>query len=489
MQKLRFPQYLGYAAGDAANNLSFSMVTIALTLYYTDVVGAGMPTKQVTAAVATLIFVVRFWDAFADIFAGQAVDRTMTRWGKFRPFILFGAAPLLFASMLCFSVPMNMTWHNKLIWAYLSYAAMGLLYSLVNIPYGSLAAAMTQDPKERAQLTGFRVIGSNLSILMINLIVMPQIQKYRGNAAGLQHALHTTTVIFIVLGIALYLLTFLTAKEQVKRTTPSISLRQSLPVLAKNRPLLMLCGSSLVFLSAMYVTQGLTAYYARDVLGNAKFAIILSVVGIAGTIVVALFAKQIVKLIGKRTGYVTFGLMAVVGGVLVWLAPTPDLSPLHTNPNWTPAASQIVLPVIAWFIFQTGVGGVNALMWALEADTVEYGEWQSGYRTEGVTYALFSFTRKMGQAIGGSIAVSSLGWFAYTAGLKTGQSAETIHGIKMGVGLIPAIILAVATAVMLAYPLTEKRFGEIMDEMAERRSPADEAAPQGPAQSDLALHS
>src|SRR5215217_8031481 len=133
---LRLPQFLGYAAGDAANNLAFSMSSMFLLIYYTDVVGLS------AAAVGTLFLVVRFWDAFADVFAGRLVDRTSTRWGKFRPFLLFASLPLLLLSVAVFSVPGWLSDGGKVLYALITYAVFGLVYSLVNIPYGSLAAAM-----------------------------------------------------------------------------------------------------------------------------------------------------------------------------------------------------------------------------------------------------------------------------------------------------------------------------------------------------------
>src|SRR3954470_527898 len=158
---LGLAQYLGYASGDAANNLAFSMTSMLLLLYYTDIAGIS------AAAIRTMFLVVRFWDAFADLFAGRLVDKAQTRWGKFRPFILFGALPLLLMSVAVFSIPGPLHGTSAgLVWAYITYAALGLLYSLVNIPYGSLAAAMTQMPTERARLATFRVIGSNLTHLI-----------------------------------------------------------------------------------------------------------------------------------------------------------------------------------------------------------------------------------------------------------------------------------------------------------------------------------
>jgi glucuronide carrier protein len=146
MKKLTVRNYLGYAAGDLANNLAFSLQALFLLIYYTNVVGLN------PAAIATMFLAVRAWDAFADLAAGRMVDLTRSRWGKFRPYLLFASLPLLLASIALFSVPNFDSTTAKYIYAYITYALLGFLYSLTNIPYGSLATAMTQDPVERSRL-------------------------------------------------------------------------------------------------------------------------------------------------------------------------------------------------------------------------------------------------------------------------------------------------------------------------------------------------
>ena len=150
MQKLTLRNYVGYTAGDLANNLAFSLQALFLLIYYTNVVGLD------AAAIATMFLVVRVWDAFADLFAGRVVDMTRTRWGKFRPFLLFASAPLLLSSVALFTVPDFDSMTAKYVYAYITYALLGLLYSLTNIPYGSLATVMTQDPVERSRLGVWR---------------------------------------------------------------------------------------------------------------------------------------------------------------------------------------------------------------------------------------------------------------------------------------------------------------------------------------------
>jgi glucuronide carrier protein len=441
---LGLSQYLGYASGDAANNLAFSMTSLFLLLYYTDVAGIA------AAAVGTMFLLVRFFDAFADLFAGRMVDRApSTRWGKFRPFILFGSLPLLLISVATFSVPGGLGSGGKLVYAYITYALLGLLYSLVNIPYGSLASAMTQLPTERARLATFRVIGSNLTILMLAFVVAPQIK----GSSDLQHSLTLTTAAFVVAGFVLYLFTFLTAKEQVQRDVAAVSLRQSFGTLGHNRPLLLLCLASLMFLTGLISLSTVGAFYARDVLGNANLFIVLTLAQTVGTFLIAPFVPKLTRTIGKKNAFIACGAVGVVA-----------LAGLTVAPASVPAVA-----VILFFLAGVGLGGVNTLMWALEADTVEYGEWRTGVRTEGTTYAMFSFTRKMGQALGGAAAAYTLGFGGYVSGKHVVQTDSAVHAVKLAAGFVPAVFVVISLAIMAIYPLTEARFREIVRETAARR--------------------
>jgi glucuronide carrier protein len=440
---LRPLQYIGYGAGDAANNLAFSMTSLFLLLYYTDVVGLS------AAAAGTLFLVVRAWDAFADLFAGRVVDRTMTRWGKFRPFFLFGSLPLLLLSVATFTVPSGLSHSGQLVYAYVTYALLGFAYSIVNIPYGSVSSAMTQLPQERAKLASSRLIGTAVTIVMLAFVVAPQIQ----NSNNLQHSLTLTTSVFVVVGFALYLFLFATSRETVVRDVAQVSLKQSFTTLRRNRPLAMLCLSALAFLTAMFSLQTVQAFYARDVLGNATYFIVLTVVSTGSMFIVAPLMPRVVRSVGKKNGYIGAGLLAIVAGLGISLAP-PSV----------PAVA-----IVFFGLMGISTAAVNILMFALEADTVEYGEWQTGVRTEGITYALFSFTRKLGQAVGGAAAAYAIGLGGYVAKAPT-QSDSALDTIRYTSGFFPAAFVLVAIGIMYFYPLTEARFTQIVAETAERRA-------------------
>jgi glucuronide carrier protein len=464
-KQLTWRNYSGYAAGDAANNLAFSMASMFLLLYYTNVVGLE------AAAVGSMFLLIRFWDAFADLIVGRAVDaKKPGRLGKFRPFILWFSLPLLLSSMAIFSAEIffpDMSRTQGLVYAYVTYTVMGTLYSLVNIPYGSIAPAMTQVPTERAALAGWRVWGSNLTILMLAFVVAPQIKRFEGNADGLQRSLFITTAIFVVVGMALYLYTVATVKEQVHRRIAAPSLKESIGTLFHNKPLLWLCVGSFAFLTGLIALSTLSAYYAIYVLDDAQYIAWNAVAQTVGTFVVAALIPAVVRTIGKRNGYIVLGLVGVIGAAILSFA-SPSI----------PA-----LAVLGFFVIGFGMGGVNTLMWALEADTVEYGEWRTGVRTEGTTYAMFSFTRKMGQAVGGAAGAYTLGLVAFNSRAATEggpQTAETVDGIQFWTGALAGGFMLLSVLIMLLYPLTDKVFRDIVAEIAARRAKREAAEVGGP---------
>jgi glucuronide carrier protein len=441
--RLGLSQYLGYTAGDVANNLTFSLASMFLLLYYTDVAGIA------AGAAGTLLFVVRVWQAFTDIVAGRIVDKTTTRWGRFRPYLLFGGPPLMLLSVALFSVPGGLSASGALVYAYVSYALFGLAYSLVNIPFGSLASAMTQQAQERAKLASARTIGAAAAIILLSVVVSPQISR----AENLQRSLTITTWILAVAGTALYLFTFRVSRETVERDPTPVSLKQSLRAIRRNRPLVLLCVSALFVLTGMFTLQTLQVYYARDVLGSADYQIVLTVLSIGGMFMVSPVIPRIVEAVGKKRAYVAAGAVTAAGGVGIGLTPP----------------SVLALVFIFFAVYGVGIAASQNLIFALQADTVEYGEWETGARTEGSNYAILSFSRKVGQGIGGAVAAYGIGIGGYVAGSAT-QSPEALDTIRYLTGWGPALFVAVGAVIMLAYPLTEERFREVVRQIAFRRA-------------------
>jgi glucuronide carrier protein len=447
---LRPSQYLGYAAGEVANNLTFQMVAVFLLIYYTDVAGISASTA------GTLLLVVRVIGGLTDLLAGRSVDETSTRWGKFRPYLLFGSVPLLLLLVATFSIPSGLGGNATLAWAFVSYALFSLAYSFVNIPYGSLAAAMTQGPAERAKLSSARAVMAGLTILLIAIVVSPQIQ----GSANLQRSLTVTTAVFAAIGFVLYLWCFATSRETVRGATGKISVRETAAMIRHNRPLVLLCAATLLCLTGMFSISAVAVFYARDVLGNADYYIAMTAVQTLTMVAAAALIPIAVSRLGKKRAYVLAGTVATVAAVGFALAP----------------ASLPALAIACYGLLGVGFGAINALIFALQADTVEYGEWKSGVRAEGASYAILSFTRKAGQGIGGAAAAYTLGIGGYVSGAPT-QTDSAVRAIKLAAGILPAVAVAGAVAVMLIYPLTEKAFRAVVGELAERRAARPVSAP------------
>ena len=451
--RLRLSQYLGYSAGEVANNLTFQMVAVFLLIYYTDVAG-------ISASLAgTLLLVVRIWGGFTDLLAGHLVDETDSRWGRFRPYLLFASVPLLVLLVATFSIPVRLGGSATIVWALGSYALFSLAYSFVNIPYGSLAAAMTQEPDERAKLASARAVSAGVTILLIAIAVSPQIQ----GSDDLQRSLTVTTALFAVIGFALYLWCFATSRESVRTAGAKVSVRQTAAMIRRNRPLVLLCAATLLFLSGMFSLSTVGVFYARDVLGNADYYIAMTAVQTLAMVAAAALVPAAVARLGKKRTYVLAGLVAAVSALAFALAP----------------GSVPALGIAFYGALGIGFGAINALVFAFQADTVEYGEWESGVRAEGASYAVLSFTRKAGQGIGGAVAAYTIGLGGYVSG-SAAQTDTAVTSIRVAAGIVPAVAVAAATLVMLAYPLSEKAFRGLVAELAERRAARAISAASGP---------
>ncbi|EOL9236990.1 glucuronide transporter [Escherichia coli] len=408
-QQLSWRTIVGYSLGDVANNFAFAMGALFLLSYYTDVAGVG------AAAAGTMLLLVRVFDAFADVFAGRVVDSVNTRWGKFRPFLLFGTAPLMIFSVLVFWVPTDWSHGSKVVYAYLTYMGLGLCYSLVNIPYGSLATAMTQQPQSRARLGAARGIAASLTFVCLAFLIGPSIKN--SSPEEMVSVYHFWTIVLAIAGMVLYFICFKSTRENVVRIVAQPSLNISLQTLKQNRPLFMLCIGALCVLISTFAVSASSLFYVRYVLNDTGLFTVL------GT-----------------CGYLLFF------WVSVWSLP---------------------VALVALAIASIGQGVTMTVMWALEADTVEYGEYLTGVRIEGLTYSLFSFTRKCGQAIGGSIPAFILGLSGYIANQV--QTPEVIMGIRTSIALVPCGFMLLAFVIIWFYPLTDKKFKEIVVEIDNRK--------------------
>lgn len=469
LTKIPARSVFSYMLGDFGCNLAFSLGTTWLLFYYTDIAGIS------AAAIGTMFFVVRLMDAFFDLVAGRFVDATMTRWGKFRPFILFGAVPLLFLSFLTFYVPDSLKDMARggnegpaLLYAYLTYIALGFAYSMVNIPYGSLASAMTQSVNQRAKLVSWRMWGSAAAGVFLTYLIAPRIADVQGQIAkakaakdvaklaGLQNDMQViftqTTLGFIALGFLAFLMVFLNCRETVVRMAAKTTIKDTLRTLKSNRPLQILCVASLFYLTGVYAVGPMTAYYARYVLGDTSQTATMTLVNAGIGLLVTPFLPAVIDEVGKKNLFQYCGIFTIVGGVALFFNP----------------AGAIVTALIFLAIKGVGASLINVAMFGLEADTVEYGEWKNGARTEGATYAIYSFTRKVTQSLGGALGAWMLAIGGYVAGAEK-QSEIAVTAIKAGIGLVPAVVALLAMITFWRYPLTDAFFKKIRNETEARK--------------------
>jgi glucuronide carrier protein len=373
-------------------------------------------------------------------------------------------------SFLTFRVPASFDDGMKLVYAYATYAILGLVYSLVNIPYGSLASAVTQSVRERAKLVAARAFGAGLGGVVLTFIVGGFIQNLRGQKvliktpedlivyqAAVQGVFTKVTLAFVVVGTAAFWFTAWACRERVIRTQPRISIKETIGTLRTNTPLAFLCGSSFFYLIGLFAVGGATAFYALYVLGNIGLVGLITLVNVGIALLITPFIPKLIDMFGKKNVFQFCGLFTIVGGVGLFFAP----------------ANMLWLVLLTLAIKGVGASLINTVMFGLEADTVEYGEWKTGRRSEGATYALFSFTRKVTQSLGGALGAWALAIGGYVAASAANpspvQPESAIIAIKFTIGLLPAAAALIAMLIFIRYPLNDERFKQIRDETEARK--------------------
>lgn len=443
---LRGWQIAGYGLGDAANNLSFGLGLMFLLHYYTDVAGLS------AAAAGSILIGVRIYDAVMDFVAGRIVDRQQreARSGRLRPFLLWGGLPLLLLNLAVFSVPAGWSMQGKLIWATLSYALAGTAYAFVSIPYGSLASVMTQHPRERARLSAARTLAASLTLIVLAQLIAPAVQTLHGEA--LQDWLTRTLRWLGLCGGLLYLACFMSVREIVERPVATTDWRLSLITLRGNRPLHLLCAAALCLLAGSASVSASALYFARYVLGDASLFLSLMLGNTLFALLLAVpLAPALVTRFGKTRCFQAGSLVAALAHLALGFMP----------------ASQSTLIHALFGLASAGVMLASIVMWAMEADTVEYGEWRTGLRLEGANYACFSLTRKCGLALGGALPAFLLAAAGYLPNLP--QSEAGLNAIRMSVGFWPALAFALSGLILAFHPLSDSRFLALIAELGARR--------------------
>lgn len=441
-----FKEKLGYGFGDLASNLIFSAIGMFLLFYYTDVVGAP------AAAVGTIILVSRLLDGFTDIGMGALVDKTKSKHGKARPWLLWMAIPYAAAAIMLFSVP-NLGSVATLVYIAITYNLIHIIYTAINIPYGVLNSLITQDQYQRSQLNIFRMFMALTGAVIIMYFTFPMVEALGGGSQGWQFAFGIIAVISAIL----FLITFLATKERVKPAADDsgeapqpISLKVGFKALMKNKYWAIMLGFAVVTYTAMGLGQGINVYYAQYILGDTALVGPLGLANLFPMMIGILLVAPIIKKFGKRN--------TIIGGLLLGAAGTPII--MIDPSNWT-------LVLIGSIIRGIGMAPLIASIFAMLADTIEYGEWKSGVRTEGLVYSAGSFGTKVGLGLGAAMMGWALSFGGYVGGAAE-QSASAMTTLTALFVYAP-LVLAVIQIIFLWFYKLDKEYPKILEDLQERK--------------------
>ncbi len=499
-QKLSFLEKAGYSAGDAAANFVFMTMILFQANFYTDVFGIS------ASAAATILLAARLWDAFFDPLVGVLADRTRTRWGRFRPWVLWTSIPWAIVMVLAYTTPKGWGMAAMIAYAAITNLLLMTLYSMNNMPYSALGGVMTGDVHERAKLNSYRFIAVNAAQFIVGGFTLPLVAKF---AVGhdRQFGWQMTMTLWAVLCLVLFFITFTTCRERIEpaKDTES-SPRQDFTDLLRNRPwLVMFCMTVVHFAilsfrggalynyyhhyadkAAMYdfvQKLGLTApalapgaptpggalewlgyivHGTRDDLANSNVAdvanSIINMIGTAVTIIVIMLSPSLARRFGKKAIAVTgFGLSTVTALALYLLAPE----------NIT---GMVVLTILSAVVYAPTI----PLIWAIYADVADYSEWKTGRRFTGIVFATIGFGLKSGLALGSSSLLWIMALF-FDFDAKQPISARNLEGFRFCSGVVVGILFGICTLLLVSYQINKNMTIQMSDELAARRQKAGQA--------------
>ncbi|MCB2340057.1 glycoside-pentoside-hexuronide (GPH):cation symporter [Clostridium estertheticum] len=446
MKKLTLKEKISYGFGDMGNGFMFDMGQLYLLKFFTDI--AGIP-----AAVAGGIFLfTKLFDAIVDPLAGTFIDSRKGKpgAGKYRQIMLLASIILAIISVFVFLAP-GFSLKGKIIYAYGSYMAWGVAYSFTNIPYGTLAATMTQDPQERTSLASFRQLGSTMALLISTVVVVPLVAKFNNPNLGWPVAIG----IMALFGIGSFYVTFRNCRENIpvaKVETQKIDFKDIVKTIFTNRPLLVLILMTIFSISAFNLRSAMLLYFCQYNLGNKGLMAYVGFVAIGCSLLGVVAMPILSKRFGKKNTVIIGFAISIIADLLNFIIP------LHL-------VTFIILQSIAYF----GLSIPNGMTWALVSDAIDYGEWKTGEKRGAITYSVFNFSRKIAQSVAGFAAGIGLSLTGYIP--KVAQTAGALFGIKGLLLLYPAFALGIAILVISTlYNLTDKKYLEIASDLRKRNS-------------------
>jgi GPH family glycoside/pentoside/hexuronide:cation symporter len=457
---VKLKEKIGYGFGDMASSMFWKLFGSYLMIFYTDVF--GLP----AAVVGTMFLITRVWDSFFDPIVGLIADRTVTRWGKFRPYLLILAVPFGIIGVITFFTP-SLGISGKIVYAYITYSLMMMIYSAINVPYASLLGVMSPNPKDRNVLSTFRMAFAYIGSFFALLLFMPMVNFFSKNsddAMMQQRGWVLSVAVIAVICAVLFYACFAFTKERVKPIKEKqASLKADLNDLLKNKPWWILLGAGIAALLFNSIRDGATVYYFKYFIVEESFGtvnllnipFVLSgiylAVGQVANIVGVVLAAPVSNRIGKKQAYMGAMLIATaLSIVFYWLN-----------------KDNLALIFIIQALISICAGSIFPLLWSMYADCADYSELKTGNRATGLIFSSSSMSQKFGWAIGSAVTGWLLGYFGFEANAI--QSEETIHGIKMFLSFLPAVGTALSVVFIYFYPLTEKKLLEITGELQKKR--------------------
>jgi len=432
---------IGYSLGDAASHIVFDSSVAILAYFYTDIY--GLP----PAVMGTMFLLVRLLDAITDPIMGAIADATSTRWGRFRPWLLAICVPFAVSCVLVYSVP-SFGDTGKIVYAVAAYIFMTLMYTAINIPYCSLGAALTSDPRESLSLQSWRFAITPIGGALGTALILPLADYlYPGDrATGIQ----VSMALFGVIGCLMFVVCFFTTKERVQPIKEeNLNIARDVKILFKNDQWLILSVYNFMMLVAVVLRGGAVVYYINTVLNKGADIITLFMLGgmfasMAGSVLAKPFGTRFCKV--KLSFWIN--LLTAAFGAICFIVP-PQM--------WIAVfVIHIIISIIQ--------GGNGALQWSMITDTNNYGEWKTQRRITGMNVAANIFVIKLGVAVGGAILGWVLAYFNYESGVTT-QSSSAAQGVMLLFTLVPAVFYVLTAFSIKFYGLNETRMNSVVDDL------------------------
>ncbi|HEX9026237.1 MAG TPA: glycoside-pentoside-hexuronide (GPH):cation symporter [Clostridium sp.] len=442
--KLSLKEKISYGFGDFGNGFMFDLGQSYLTKFFIDTCGIG------AAAVGGIFAFTKIFDAFMDPIAGSTIDgrKNIGKAGKFRPIMMISSIILAILTVVTFTMP-DVALSTKIIYAYVTYMAWGLCYSFTNVPYGSLASVMTRDVEDRSQLASFRQAGSLGAQLITGIAFVPILMMFSNPRVGYPVA----AAIMAAVGIISFYICFRNTKEHVKVNRTGKASKASFKdygrVVFTNRPLLCLIFMTVFTISAMNTNNQMMIFFCQYNLGSLAYQPIINFIMIGCSVVAITLMPKLVKKFGKKKTAMGGFIVGAIANGLNFIIPTNFYS-------------FVVLVTIGY----VALAIPNGVTWAFVSDAIDYGEWHTGIRKEGITYAAFNFSRKIAQSVAALVSAAVLGLTGYVANAQ--QTPATLLGIKGAMTIYPAIALTIAAIIVgLLYNLPDDKYRKIAKDLEE----------------------